>query len=905
MARCVCTERGQIGRRILRTIGDILCKCLDDLSNNDFLTFQDCLYNVSFVERPPIQRGIRKIEDAIDLKNLIVDIYGEESVEVTVQVFRHMGLQERAELVEHQMEMLKMRILEELEKNRQQYMDNTRNSYKRDDDRNSRLGESFNLDRRFTKMLMVTKHRNYEDKEQELTSTGREHLQIMENRKKEYYPVDLETMFHADENGNTPELVVLQGPAGIGKTMAVKKIMFDWASEKLYKDRFRFVFCFSRKEVGRNPDKMSMAFFISVICSLQCTPTQLSAIFGDAKNVLFIIDGFDELIRQLDGETEVCSDPYKEISFKILLNSLLRKKYLVDATIMLTTRPFKLEKLREFDRLPRYVEMMGYTGLNRKEYFGRYFDRQEHADLAFIEVEKNEVLFTMCRIPLMCWIVSTVLKPEMEKGIYVNYSRTTTCFYQLYVKCLTTYQNKPTCKNLFGCLKQLCALARDSIWKQQILFDKEDLSKYGLSLAETESLFLNESIFQQDAGCQTFYSFVHLSVQEFCAALYYFLIDDGYEQSSLKNLHNEMIALVENSNRNPHLISTARFLFGLCGEQQKEMENMLSCELSKKTKSVLEEWLKKTNFKPAPIFRHLDEQKYLNRTHFKMSSLYDTPHYLNYLFETQDEEMVQSTMKHFSEIHCSYLKGSALEYRAICYCLMTSGRSDHAVNFSHCVFSKKTLDWLSPGFKNCAKLQLRGCNITPAGCVDLHSVITTNKSLIELDLSENNLQGQGLLNLCDGLISSNCTLKELRLSDCSLTSACCEVIYSILTANKSLDKLDLSENTFQDAGVKRIIDGLENQSCTLRELKILPSNSAIAPALVNTVEELLAKCRERKKPQAPSHPVDMDDDYMSEMFAYFGPFFRRDAARLRFYREERDDDFPYRRWPRSRRGQQR
>ena len=61
-----------------------------------------------------------------------------------------------------------------------------------------------------------------------------------------------------------------------------------------------------------------------------------------------------------------------------------------------------------------------------------------------------------------------------------------------------------------------------------------------------------------------------------------------------------------------------------------------------------------------------------------------------------------------------------------------------------------------------------------------------------------------------------------RLAACNLTDQQCEVVASVLqSSNSSLRELDLSNNDLQDPGVKVLSAGLNNPNCQLNILRYL------------------------------------------------------------------------------------
>ncbi|XP_063289974.1 NACHT, LRR and PYD domains-containing protein 3-like [Pelobates fuscus] len=668
-------------------------------------------------------------------------------------------------------------------------MDDIKNKYQQITDRNARLGDAVPLNRRYTRLRMIKKHRDQEEREHELKYSGKEHRELMDRSSEDYSPTTIEALFDTGEDGICPATVVLQGPAGFGKTTTAQKIMLDWASGKLYQDRFHFIFYISCREINRVTDKISIATLISGICGLKCQHNLIKSIFEDDKKILFIIDGLDELKLPFGNEAEInIEDPFQEIPKENLLNCLFRKQVLGKSSLLITTRPYTLEKLKEIITFPRYVEIMGFTGENREEYFSSFFENKQQADKALTLIKQNDTLFTLCAVPITCWIVCTVLKQQIKKDFSLI-NNTTTSVYLLYIKSLIKYHGRSSDQSISSCMKKLSALAKEGVWNQKIIFEEEDLEKHGLTVSDIESLFLNETIFQRDIETKTCYSFIHLSVQEFFAALYYVLNEEAGSGDISQFTNSE-------GKVRPHLLLTVRFLFGLANEKLKaEIGKITQCKIYPAFKSVLEELIAQCSLE------------------------YSHNNILSWLYETQDEDFVGRMMSHLSDLQVNWMEENTIQ--ELTYCLMKT-KCVHSLSINEHSLNSETLRALAPGLHKCSSIELEGCGLTPSCCEDLRSVIITNRSLTKLDLSENYRLGvSGVKRLCEGLRHPDCTLQELRLEGCDLTSSCCEDLRSVIITNRSLTKLDLSENDLlQDSGVKRLCEGLRHPNCTLQELRL-------------------------------------------------------------------------------------
>ncbi|KAM8924020.1 NACHT, LRR and PYD domains-containing protein 12-like [Pelodytes ibericus] len=750
------------------TLGDVLLDSLDNLSHRDFKRFKDKLSDFPYNGRNSIPRGKLETADTIATKNLLIDVYGDEAaLDVTIQVYRSIHLMGPAEQLQQQIPHIGVR---------KNYMDSVKDKYQRIEERNARLGETVPLNSRYIELRMIKNHRDVEERQHE----------IVDNRSSDS-TTTIEALFDPDEEGIIPKIVVLQGPAGIGKTMTAQKIMLDWASGNLYQKTFSYVFYLSCREINQITDMISISGVLSKICRLRCQRNLLTSILDDAEKILFIIDGFDELKVFLGSEAEIVEgNVFQETDIEIILTSLFQKRMLEKSSLLITTRPFTSEKLRECISKPRYVEILGFPGKNREEYFSNFFEKKEQADTVLNLIRTNNTLYTMCAVPIICWIICTVLNKPIKKGLNLSNYNTTTSIYMLYLKSLLKYHGRKSNLSVHSCMQRLTTLAKEGVWNQKIIFEEEDLEKHGLTVSDVESLFLNENIFQRDIETETCYTFIHLSVQEFFAALYY-VLNDWVSQS-------EVLTLLKESEESPHLILTTRFLFGLYSEKQlKSIAEITRCKTSSGFKSVLQEWIK----------RRISASVFHNEI-------------LHCLCETEDEDFVKRMMSHLLSMEIDGLQ-HYFEERCLSYCLMNSEHR-HKVDMHVCIMSKDTLKALIPGFHKCSKLTLYNCGLTSSCCEDLLSVFITNRSLIKLDLTNNDLQDLGVKRLCEGLRHPDCTLQELVLEQCYLTSSCCEDLRSAIITNRSLIKLDLSWNNLQDSGVKRLCKGLRNPGCTLREL---------------------------------------------------------------------------------------
>nr|XP_006131733.1 NACHT, LRR and PYD domains-containing protein 3-like [Pelodiscus sinensis] len=870
-------------------ISDLLQSALEDLFQEAFKKFKDKLSHTDFEGKGPIPRGRLENADRIDTKNLLMEFYGgAAAVEVTINVLTQINHRDSAAKLRAESEKVLSKekkktaqVKEETRGNKRRwdqgscaethhtkellvdnpslkgsayqrkYREHIQEEYQVIEDTNARPGEHVSLDKRYTELLIVKEHRGQEEKEHEIITRGRRHAELMAQQTS---LTQISLLFDPDGNRQSTRTVVLQGVAGIGKTMTARKIMWDWAAGNLYRKKFDYVFYINCREINciiknqsdskneRGADNRSVADLVLSNCPDGGGP--IKEIFEKPEKLLFIIDGFDELNSLLEiDDVSLCTNPFEKRPVEITLCSLLRKKVLQKSFLLITTRPTALGKLKQILKFPRFAEIMGFSADERKEYFQKFFRDEKKATQAFTFVKENEMLFTMCFVPIVCWIICTVLKQQMERGEdLAQTSKTTTSVYLLFLSTLLTDHFTDTIEQSKTNLWALCSLAADGILEQKILFKDDDLKKHNLSLSNIHSLFLNKNIFQKDTEYENVYSFIHLSFQEFFAALFYVLEEDEEIMKNSLSSKKNVESLLKNYgiSTNNYLMLTVRFLFGLSNrERLNDTEKKLHCKTSSGIRDDLLQWFE-------------EETKKISSLSYKTyEELHDQLELFHCLYESQEEDIARSAMDNFQEIRLEHLRLTTMDEIALSFCVKNCS-SKQSLYLCNCTLGigereegwiAKLRKWLFPlnplmkdprmstaysllqGLKdpNCKvkTISLSSCKLSSAFPKDLSpQTLFTNQALEKLDLSANALGDSGLKHLCEGLKQPGCKLQSLLLWQCHLTAACCEDLSAALQTNQSLTELELSGNKLGDSGIKLLCEGLKHPICKLQKLVV-------------------------------------------------------------------------------------
>ena len=402
--------------------------------------------------------------------------------------------------------------------------------------------------------------------------------------------IDLNAIFELlSKEENPPKRVLTKGNAGIGKTVAVQKFTLDWVAGTANQTT-DFIFPFTFRELNLIKDKISLK---ELICRYFEEVRDLETSDYNNSNILFIFDGLDESKLPLDFEkNETCRSITDTTTLDCLLTNLIKGKLLHKASVWITSRPAAATKIPpEF--IHRVTEVQGFDDVQKEEYFQRKVNDRGMAQkiLNHLQSKPLRSLYIMCHIPLFCWISATVLLSLLTETPEGDLPKTVTELYTHFLIIQTKrknkrdYQNDETDKDV---IKKLGKLAFEQLQKGNVVFYEDDLkSQIDLTEAAVYSGVCTQLI-RKEAGLhkQVMYSFIHLTVQEFLAALYVLetFIDNGknllhskkswwrwsLEKSKLAFLQKKAVnmALVDNHGRWDLFL---RFLLGLSQEKNQEL----------------------------------------------------------------------------------------------------------------------------------------------------------------------------------------------------------------------------------------------------------------------------------------------------------------------------------------------
>ncbi|XP_076148317.1 NACHT, LRR and PYD domains-containing protein 3-like isoform X2 [Alosa pseudoharengus] len=624
--------------------------------------------------------------------------------------------------------------------------------------------------------------------------------------------------------------VLTKGIAGIGKTFSVRKFILDWAEGNGNQD-IDFVLLLPFRDLNLKKGKEH-----SLVELIHQYFPELTDVMIDEVKVICIFDGLDECRLSLDFLNHPSlADINQPASVDILLTNIIKGDLLSHSSLWITSRPAATNQLPP-EYVQRVTEIRGFNDAQKEEYFRRRIQDQAQAERVIKHIKSSRSLHIMCYMPVFCCMSASVLQtmscePEGDESP----KTLTQMFTHFLLIELKLKREKDQAKNLTqtesdqDILVKLGKLAFKNLKEGQLVFYEGELTDCGIDFEAHNGLFAQ--MFKRESGIfeEKVYCFVHLSIQEYLAALYAVIMCTRGEvvvtpDKSLSCTSPVSISPTENrpntsldkslslckaavgkalQKENGQLDLFLRFLLGLSLESaQKILGSHLSWTgISPDTvKQIIQFIRKKIRVSPSP-------ERTIN--------LFHCLHEMNDDSFVEEVQEVMSSGKMISETlepdQCS----------ALAYVLLMSEKVQDIFDLKTYNTTEMGIQRLIPVVKSCKSAILHACNLSQLSCEIIVSALqTVNSHLVELDLSYNDLQGLTKL-FSSGIKSENCKLEKLILRACNLTKdTCSDIFLAIQCPHSHLRAIDLGGNVLQDEGVQQLCTALLSQHCNIEELRL-------------------------------------------------------------------------------------
>ncbi|XP_028827903.1 NLR family CARD domain-containing protein 3-like [Denticeps clupeoides] len=624
-------------------------------------------------------------------------------------------------------------------------------------------------------------------------------------------------------------VVLTKGIAGIGKTVSVQKFILDWADGSANQD-VDFIFALPFRELNLVKSRRYSLLGLLLEFHPELRGLGDSRMWNGRKTV-FLFDGLDESRLKMDfGKTRL-ADAGEVSSVDALVANLIEGKLLPSAFIWVTSRPAAASQIpsRYVDQL---TEVRGFSVPQREEYFRKKVRDGAQAGRIISHIKVSRSLHIMCHIPVFCWISATVLQKMLAEEDDREIPKTLTEMYAHFLVIQTNIRSqkyhgeseadreKLLCSHRDVLLK-LAELAFLHLENGNLMFYEEDLRECGIDVDEASvysgmctEIFREELVFFQ----RKVYCFVHLSIQEFLAAVYVFHCYVSRSMAALRSflkgksraspgnipldvlLSSAVNKASESSNG--HLDLFLRFLHGISLEANQRLLLGL---------------LKQTKNDPSSVKKTIQNLKEMQRKNISPERCINLFHCLIEMNDSSVHDEIQAFLKSergsvklLSPAHCS----------ALAYMLLMSEEPLEELDLRRYKTSDEGRRRLLPAVRYCRTARIGGCRLTEKMCETVAWALRAASShLRELDLSDSVLLDSGVRMLTSSLMSPSCKLETLRFTKCKLTRKSWENLTSTLLAGSSqVRELDLLDNELQDAAVELLSDGIPR--CGLRTLRL-------------------------------------------------------------------------------------
>lgn len=421
---------------------------------------------------------------------------------------------------------------------------------------NTRHGEKILFSEHYVNLLLADGHQGLEIKRHEVLTFGQQRLQQKSAFHRKIAPGEL---FFS--SGNRPvKKVLVTGVAGIGKTILVQKMLFDFGRGK---DHLGFEFIIHLTFRDLNLINKTTNFQELVLRKNRHLAKELDTILANDDKLLIILDGFDEFKQYQKCDVDYfVTEPDEKAEVVEIFGSLMQGELLPNASVLLTSRPTAINYI-PVGFIDRFVLISGFSLTEVQEYFFRYYQDKKLADQMFAFVAANELMLTLCYIPAFCYIVCCILKDS--KDMCGQSPKTMTDIYVQYLVAMLrshtqaradTFDDANCVQPLSDIVLRLGRLAFYKLMEHETLFYSSDHDVKSLEGCTLFSAFLDKTMSQEPGCVEEVYSFAHLTVQEFFAAIYCAVTDHPFPEAGPGERAN-----------NGHLDLFNRFLSGVLSER--------------------------------------------------------------------------------------------------------------------------------------------------------------------------------------------------------------------------------------------------------------------------------------------------------------------------------------------------
>ena len=590
-------------------------------------------------------------------------------------------------------------------------------------------------------------------------------------------PILHSDLFKVETEKKPVRKLIVEGNAGMGKTTLCIMLAEEWAKDKIL-TQFDCVLLLPLREKSVSTATNLLQLFKLLHSSEKIRTSVIEELEeNEGEGVLIIADGWDEY-NGLDRDHD---------SF---LYELLFGDILPFASVLLTSRPTASCPLHDLPTVDRLVEVAGFSEESIKQYIESEFEKCPQKACSLVEqLEYNPVIQNVCSVPLNCAIICNLwhlLDQALPATFTELYTQIVLSFIFRNIKksvaatvcpiSLSSFDSIPA--SLESMFWLTCKFAYECLSRDQIVFSELEIASFFPEAQDSSSEILCFGLLQYTysllpVGQGLSFNFVHLTIQEFLAALHLATLPNNRKQRIFEGLA-----------RRNRFDMVWRFLFGLgCGKLRKCSKKIVSLD-----NDVV--------YRFVQTFSSFDWRNRLMLCHCSLESL-------------NNDVSLKIAQKIDGRFH------QMISFASI-------AQSPH-----DCIAVLNALRHTS----NCKKMRinLSACGLTDNLLKQLSDSLscTSGNQVDELYLQENKLTGKGVFHLFNRSICSLPPAQHTQVSEIRLNSFACLKLLSLENNNLGV----LGVNSLVEALETGVLPNLERLSLS----KSLTSDADINGALLTTL----------------------------------------------------------------------
>ncbi|XP_073706226.1 protein NLRC5 [Garra rufa] len=599
----------------------------------------------------------------------------------------------------------------------------------------------------------------------------------------------------------TSRVVMLLGQAGSGKTLLVHCLGRSWAEGSFPSIPLLFLLEFRQLNlISRDLSLKELLFLYYPACDddEEQSDEVFEFILSNPEKVCFIIDGYDEFRAKLTHPQKLKSsiDPSKPLPMTDLLSGLCNRKFLQGCTVLVTCRP---RDVTDMFGSPGFItcELQGFDRLGVKEYAEHYFHKKgdELKKKAVNLLMDNRHLLSMSHVPGLCHICCVCMDHLFSSdGTDLQLPSSLT---QIYMQILLAYLKRIDEGVVSGMsplqrhrtkIAEMSQLALKGLDESSIVFMDTNVSPELQDFGVKSRILSRVKLTREDGSSGCGFTFMHLTMQEFLAALH-LMTSQSITESQLKkklNLKTRWTTKID-----PKTVFTDSLHLYVCGLAAEACTSSL---VQLKGAEGTRAWIQKRQSTVRNVL--LGFSGSTSQTGPKIVELCRCAH------ETQDAKLARAIGSR-PQFELRNIRLNAVDMDSLAF-VTAAADQNVCLDFGGCSIDLDCLEIL-PSFKNVDHLIFRSRKYDDKFAEALCGILCKLQALRQLNFISGGLTDVGAANLARVL--KDCPhITHLNVSDNSLKDEGIREIAEKLSRLPNISSVLMGKNSISTDGILTLIE---------------------------------------------------------------------------------------------------